>query len=107
MFLEGPAVTLYQQSYFDLMRTALKPNGIVCSQGGTAWDSLNTVLQTIEHCRKVFPIVNYATVSVPTYTTGQIGFVLGSLNQVNITDCQLVLFFISKSLQILLFYLIT
>lgn len=29
----GPAESLFQESYFALMKHALKPNGIICSQG--------------------------------------------------------------------------
>lgn len=29
----GPAESLFQESYFVLMKQALKPNGIICSQG--------------------------------------------------------------------------
>ncbi|XP_076242387.1 spermidine Synthase [Calliopsis andreniformis] len=76
----GPALSLYQESYFSLMKAALKPGGIVCSQAGTAWANLDHVTQTLQHVRSVFPVAAYGTVAVPTYPTGQIGFVLGSLN---------------------------
>uniref|UniRef100_A0A1B6GPL0 Spermidine synthase n=1 Tax=Cuerna arida TaxID=1464854 RepID=A0A1B6GPL0_9HEMI len=77
----GPAVSLFQKSYFSLMQQALRPGGIVCSQAGTVWASLDHVCQTFSHCHQVFPRTAYAITSVPTYPTGQIGFVLGSLNQ--------------------------
>lgn len=35
--------------------------------------------KTLEHCRKVFPTVRYASAHVPSYPCGQIGFVIGSL----------------------------
>ncbi|XP_015437432.1 PREDICTED: spermidine synthase-like, partial [Dufourea novaeangliae] len=75
-----PAECLFQESYFSLMKTALKPNGIVCSQAGTAWANLDHVTQTLQHCKTVFPVASYGIAMVPTYPTGQIGFVLGSLN---------------------------
>ncbi|XP_043281173.1 spermidine synthase [Venturia canescens] len=74
----GPAECLFQREYFDLMRTALKPNGLICSQAGTAWGNLNHVAQTMKHCRSAFNVAEYGIASVPTYPTGQIGFVLGS-----------------------------
>ncbi|XP_046618135.1 spermidine synthase [Neodiprion virginianus] len=76
----GPATCLFEESYFRLMRTALKPGGIICSQSGTAWANLDHVSQTLSNCRSMFPVASYCIVSVPTYPTGQIGFVLGSLN---------------------------
>ncbi|KAF4530130.1 hypothetical protein B566_EDAN001387 [Ephemera danica] len=77
----GPAESLFQENYFKLMRSALRPGGIVCSQGETAWTSLPVVKKMMGHCQAHFPSVAYAYTSVPTYPTGQIGFVLGSLNQ--------------------------
>ncbi|XP_076168360.1 spermidine Synthase isoform X2 [Ptiloglossa arizonensis] len=76
----GPAECLFQASYFSLMKTALKPGGIVCSQAGTAWANLDHVTQTLLHCKSAFPVASYGIVAVPTYPTGQIGFVLGGLS---------------------------
>lgn len=76
----GPAETLFQESYFALMKRALKPNGVVCSQGGTFWTDLAHVKETLDHCRRQFPVAGYAVTSVPSYPCGQIGFVIGSLN---------------------------
>ncbi|XP_046962563.1 spermidine synthase [Vanessa cardui] len=77
----GPAVSLFQENYFALMKSALKPNGIVCSQAGTFWDSMGLVKNTLRFCKNQFPIAAYATTSVPTYPCGQIGFVIGSLDE--------------------------
>ncbi|KAF7995723.1 hypothetical protein HCN44_006830 [Aphidius gifuensis] len=76
----GPAEVLFQESYFALMKTALKPGGIICSQAGTAWANLSHVSETLTHCKAIYPVAAYGVASVPTYPTGQIGFVLGSLN---------------------------
>ncbi|KAI5748761.1 hypothetical protein M8J76_001716 [Diaphorina citri] len=77
----GPAESLFQASYFELMSRALRPGGIVCSQAGTLWYSLDCVGNTLQHCASVFPRVAYGATCVPTYPSGQIGFVLGSLNK--------------------------
>ncbi|KAK0175765.1 hypothetical protein PV327_009491 [Microctonus hyperodae] len=76
----GPAECLFQQSYFELMKTALKPNGLICSQAGTSWANLGHVARTLSHCESYYAVAAYGVASVPTYPTGQIGFVLGSLN---------------------------
>lgn len=76
----GPAENLFTESYFKLLKEALRPNGVICSQGGTSWVGLNHVEQTINHCKKHFDVVRYALASVPTYPCGQIGFVVASLN---------------------------
>lgn len=67
-----------QESYFALMKRALKPNGIVCSQAGTIWTNIEHVRETLDHCRAQFPVTGYASTSVPSYPCGQIGFVIGS-----------------------------
>jgi len=75
-------VSLFQQSYFELMHEALKPGGIICSQAGTLWANIDNVAQTFKHCHHTFRKVSFACAAVPTYPTGQIGFVLGSLSPV-------------------------
>lgn len=77
----GPAATLFQESYFALMKRALKPNGIVCSQGGTYWADMKHVRETLDHCRAQFATTGYAVVAVPSYPCGQIGFVIGSRDE--------------------------
>lgn len=77
----GPAINLFTESYFELLKIALKPNGIICSQGGTLWSQLEHVKDTMNNCRKHFQAVKYAIASVPTYPTGLIGFVIGALEK--------------------------
>lgn len=66
------------------MKEALRPGGIVCSQAGSIWCNLDTSTSTYTHCKNVFAKSAYAYASVPTYPSGQIGFVLGSTNPVRI-----------------------
>lgn len=80
----GPAESLFQESYFALMKRALKPGGIVCSQGGTYWTDIKHVKETLDHCRAQFPVVGYAVTSVPSYPCGQIGFVIGCLDETTV-----------------------
>ncbi|KAF7284727.1 hypothetical protein GWI33_021736 [Rhynchophorus ferrugineus] len=77
----GPAVNLFTESYFKLLKTALKPHGIICSQAGTVWSDLEQVRETIKNCKKHFPTVSYAVSSVPTYPNGQIGYLVASLDK--------------------------
>lgn len=74
----GPAESLFQESYFELMKNALRDDGIVCSQGSTFWADLKHVKQTLKYCKKQFATVSYASIFVSTYPNGQIGFVIGS-----------------------------
>ncbi|KAJ3650952.1 hypothetical protein Zmor_017025 [Zophobas morio] len=74
----GPAVNLFTESYFRLLKGALKRGGVICSQNGTVWTELDKVKETLDHCRKHFPVVKYAVTSVPTYPSGQIGFIVAA-----------------------------
>lgn len=74
----GAATILFEETYFALMKKALKPNGIICSQAGTFWTDIECVKSTMSHCHKYFPTVSYAVTAVPSYPCGQIGFVIGS-----------------------------
>ncbi|XP_058805102.1 spermidine synthase isoform X2 [Phymastichus coffea] len=76
----GPAKALFEMSYFHLIKRALNSNGIICSQAGTIWANFEQVKTTFSHCKALFSKTNYGIAPVPTYPTGQIGFVLGSLN---------------------------
>lgn len=84
IFCSGPAQRLFEQLYYDLLAAALKPGGIIASQASTVWESLLQVKNTFEHCKAAFPVATYAVTAVPTYPTGQIGFIIGSLDNVSI-----------------------
>nr|XP_012221297.1 PREDICTED: spermidine synthase [Linepithema humile] len=83
----GPAEHLFEQPYYELLKAALKPGGIIASQAGTVWESIEQVKNTFELCKNTFPVAAYAVTAVPTYPTGQIGFVMGSLDdKTNFTE---------------------
>ncbi|KAF5272811.1 hypothetical protein FQA39_LY07838 [Lamprigera yunnana] len=77
----GPAINLFTETYFELLKEALKPDGIICSQGGTLWSQIQHVQDTLKNCGKHFSCVKFAVASVPTYPTGQIGFIIGALDE--------------------------
>lgn len=77
----GPAANLFTESYFKLLKEALKPNGIICNQGGTVWTDLQQVKETIANCKNHFKSVRYAHSSVPSYPDGQIGYLMASLDE--------------------------
>lgn len=54
------------------------------------WSNMDIVKSTLQNTCNVFPVFDYAFCSVPTYPDGQIGFVLGSLNEVS-TETRLIL----------------
>ncbi|TPX51782.1 spermidine synthase [Synchytrium endobioticum] len=77
----GPAESLFQESFFQLLKNALRPGGIVATQGECQWLHLNLIKSVLTRCRLIFPSVAYAYSSVPTYPSGQIGFILASLEK--------------------------
>lgn len=79
----GPATNLFTDDYYRLLKEALKSGGVMCSQAGSIWVDFDQVKSSMGHCHKHFAAVKYAYASVPTYPTGQIGFVIGSLDPNN------------------------
>jgi len=49
--------------------------------GETIWYDLELISELKKACKEIFPVVDYAYVSIPTYIGGQIGFILNSLNK--------------------------
>ncbi|XP_067616083.1 spermidine synthase [Eurosta solidaginis] len=76
----GPARSLFEENYYKLMSNALRPGGVVCSQGGSYWLEAGYVKDTINSCRKHFRSVAYAHTSVPSYPCGHIGFIIGCVD---------------------------
>ncbi|KAG7227072.1 hypothetical protein INR49_022419 [Caranx melampygus] len=68
----GPAESLFKESYYQLMKAALRNGGILCSQ--VAPFGADKEMWTF--CRTLFPVVDYAYSTIPTYPSGQIGFML-------------------------------
>jgi len=76
---EGPAESLFQESYYDLMKNALRENGIICCQGETHWNFSDLISKIVGFAGNIFPTVSYAQTQIPSYPTGCIGFILCSL----------------------------
>jgi spermidine synthase len=75
----GPAVTLFEESFHRALYSALAPSGIVCSQGECIWLHLELIERTMDIYRHVFTTpgaVQYAFATIPTYPSGQIGFIM-------------------------------
>eukprot|EP01041_Mallomonas_annulata_P001520 gene1520-2920_t len=74
----GPAETLFQSAFFQSMKDALAPGGVVCTQGECQWLHLDLIANVLADCRKIFSRVQYAYTAIPTYPSGQIGFIIGT-----------------------------
>jgi spermidine synthase len=80
----GPAASLYQRQFYELMHQALRDGGIISTQGECMWLHLSLIKEVLDFSRTIFPSVAYAYTTIPTYPSGQIGFIIaskdGSLN---------------------------
>ena len=74
----GPAESLFQKPYFQLLFDALAPGGSISTQGECLWLHLPLIKSTNTMVKEIFPTVEYAFTTIPTYPSGQIGFCLAS-----------------------------
>ncbi|XP_074653975.1 spermidine synthase-like [Tubulanus polymorphus] len=76
----GPAESLFQKPYYELMKSALKPDGLLCCQGECIWLHMDLIKEMADFSKKLFPVVDYGFLTIPTYPAGQIGMILCSKN---------------------------
>ncbi|EMD36118.1 hypothetical protein CERSUDRAFT_85225 [Gelatoporia subvermispora B] len=74
----GPAASLFQKPYFELLRDALAPGGHISTQAECLWLHLPLIRELRRTTRELFPVAEYAFTTIPTYPSGQIGFVVCS-----------------------------
>lgn len=60
------------------MKNALAPGGVISTQGECLWLHLKLIKTVLHACAEVFATVDYAFTTVPSYPSGQIGFILAS-----------------------------
>ncbi|EYE92342.1 spermidine synthase [Aspergillus ruber CBS 135680] len=73
---EGPAESLFQKPYFELLRDALRDGGVITTQAENQWLHLSLITDLRKACKEVFPVAEYAYTTIPTYPSGQIGFMV-------------------------------
>ncbi|OSX62552.1 hypothetical protein POSPLADRAFT_1180683 [Postia placenta MAD-698-R-SB12] len=74
----GPAASLFQKPYFELLHGALTPGGHISTQAECLWLHLPLINELRTMTRGLFPLAEYAYTTIPTYPSGQIGFVVCS-----------------------------
>lgn len=72
----GPAESLFEPEFYEFMHEALRPNGIVCTQGENMWIHFDLIRDLVTCCKDIFGHAEYAKTSVPSYPCGQIGFIV-------------------------------
>lgn len=73
---EGPAESLFQKPYFQLLNDALTEKGVITTQGESFWCHLQIIQNLKKACGQIFPVAEYAWTSIPTYPSGMIGFMV-------------------------------
>lgn len=76
----GPAEALFQPPFFKLLKEALKPGGHISTQGESMWCHLEFIQKIRKSVKDLFPVAEYAFTTIPTYPSGQIGFIVASLD---------------------------
>ena len=74
----GPAESLFQKPYFKLLHDALAPGGQISTQAECLWLHLPLIAQLRQITLEIFPVSEYAFTTIPTYPSGQIGFMVCS-----------------------------
>lgn len=74
----GPAEELFKKPYFQLLYDALAPGGHISTQAECPWVHLLFIKELRKITSGLFPVADYAFTTIPTYPSGQIGFVLCS-----------------------------
>lgn len=74
----GPAQALFEKPYFQLLHDALTPGGHISTQAECLWLHLPLIAELRRMTRGMFPTAEYAFTTIPTYPSGQIGFVVCS-----------------------------
>jgi len=73
----GPALALFEESFYSIVaQKALRRGGIVCTQSECLWIHLELIKKMVKFCKELYSSVEYAVTSIPTYPSGQIGFLI-------------------------------
>jgi len=74
----GPASILFETPFYNSMHASLREGGIVCTQGECIWLHLNLIRPLVNSISRLYTTVEYAYTTIPTYPSGQIGFIVAT-----------------------------
>jgi spermidine synthase len=74
----GPASVLFETPFYNAMYKSLREGGIVCTQGECMWLHLDLIKPLVDSISGKFSSVEYAYTTIPTYPSGQIGFIVAT-----------------------------
>eukprot|EP00118_Oscarella_pearsei_P002514 m.10759 g.10759 ORF g.10759 m.10759 type:complete len:294 (+) comp22635_c0_seq2:123-1004(+) len=75
---KGPGEFLFNETYFELVRKALKPGGIAIAHDDGPWLEKSLTFSRKKFMEEVFSSVSYYYISIPSYPSGELGFVIAS-----------------------------
>jgi spermidine synthase len=74
----GPAGVLFETPFYKAMYGALREGGIVCTQGECMWLHTDIIKPLMDSIRQFYTTAGYAYTTIPTYPSGQIGFIIAT-----------------------------
>ncbi len=77
----GPASVLFETPFYNAMHKSLRDGGIVCTQGESIWLHLDIIKPLMDSIKQTYTTVEYAYTTIPTYPSGQIGFIVAGKNR--------------------------
>ena len=77
----GPASVLFETPFYNAMHKSLRDGGIVCTQGENVWLHLDIIKPLMDSIKTTYTTVEYAYTTIPTYPSGQIGFIIAGKNR--------------------------
>jgi spermidine synthase len=82
----GPAAGLFETPFYNAMYKSLREGGIVCTQGECMWLHMDLIKPLVESISATYSSVEYAYTTIPTYPSGQIGFIIATKGR---TTCKI------------------
>eukprot|EP01091_Cochliopodium_minus_P021135 TRINITY_DN954_c0_g1_i1.p1 TRINITY_DN954_c0_g1~~TRINITY_DN954_c0_g1_i1.p1 ORF type:complete len:300 (+),score=95.39 TRINITY_DN954_c0_g1_i1:255-1154(+) len=74
----GPAQSLFENPFYELMFKSLREGGVISTQSECVWLHLDMIANLYKMSKEIYKSVDYAYTTIPTYPSGQIGFMLCS-----------------------------
>ncbi len=74
----GPAVGLFEKSFYQSIAESLNEDGIMVAQTESPWFNRDLISRVFQDISSLFPITRLYTASIPTYPSGLWSFTVGS-----------------------------
>lgn len=74
----GPACVLFETPFYLAMHGSLRDGGIICTQGECVWLHVDLIQPLVKAITPLFHTVEYAYCTIPSYPSGQIGFIIAT-----------------------------